>query len=101
MTEMRQKITAFLTPSQKYEIWLQLLRQESTVAEVAAAQQVEGQHRQAQGAGHRQHVGLDAAVAARIRDELRDLVVALERSETTGLRACTREDRTSEEGNAA
>lgn len=46
-------------------------------------------------------VGLDAAVAVRIRDELRDLVVALERSETTGLRACTREDQTSEEGNAA
>lgn len=30
-----------LSPSQKYEIWLQLLRQESTIAEVAAAQQVD------------------------------------------------------------
>lgn len=31
----------FLSPSQKYEIWLQLVRQEATVAEVAAAQQVD------------------------------------------------------------
>ena len=31
----------FLTPSQKYEIWLQLVRQEVTVAEVAADQQVD------------------------------------------------------------
>lgn len=30
-----------LTPSQKYEIWLQLVRQEATVAEVASAQQVD------------------------------------------------------------
>jgi transposase len=28
-----------LSPSQKYEIWLQLMRQELTVVEVAAAQQ--------------------------------------------------------------
>jgi transposase len=31
----------FLSPSQKYEIWLQLVRQEVTVAEAAAAQQVD------------------------------------------------------------
>ncbi len=31
----------FLGPSQKYEIWLQLIRQEVTVAEAAAAQQVD------------------------------------------------------------
>lgn len=31
----------FLSPSLKYEIWLQLVRQEATVAEVAAAQQVD------------------------------------------------------------
>ena len=31
----------FLSPSQKYEIWLQLVRQEVTVAEVAATQQVD------------------------------------------------------------
>jgi transposase len=31
----------FLGPSQKYEIWLQLIRQEVTVAEAAAAAQVD------------------------------------------------------------
>jgi len=31
----------FLSPSQKYEIWLQLVRQEATVAEVAASEQVD------------------------------------------------------------
>lgn len=31
----------FLSPSQKYEIWLQLVRQEVTVAEAAAAHQVD------------------------------------------------------------
>ena len=31
----------FLTPSQKYEIWLQLVRQEVTIAEAAAEQQVD------------------------------------------------------------
>lgn len=30
-----------LTPSQKYEIWLQLVRGEATMAEAAAAQQVD------------------------------------------------------------
>jgi len=30
-----------LSPSQKYEVWLQLVRQEATVAEVATAQQVD------------------------------------------------------------
>ena len=37
----KRRAKRFLSPSQKYEIWLQLLRQESTVAEVAAAQQVD------------------------------------------------------------
>ena len=46
-------------------------------------------------------VGLDAAVAVRIRDELKDLVVALERCEPTGSPAGIREDQASEEGNAA
>lgn len=31
----------FLSPSQKYEIWLQLLRQEVTIAEAAAQQHVD------------------------------------------------------------
>ena len=31
----------FLSPSQKYEIWLQLVGQEVTIAEAAAAQQVD------------------------------------------------------------
>jgi transposase len=31
----------FLSPSQKYEIWLQLVRQEVTIAEAAAQQQVD------------------------------------------------------------
>jgi transposase-like protein len=31
----------FLTPSQKYEIWLQLVRQEMTMAEAAAQHQVD------------------------------------------------------------
>jgi hypothetical protein len=37
----RRRAKRFLSPSQKYEIWLQLVRQETTVAEVAAAQQVD------------------------------------------------------------
>ena len=31
----------FLSPSQKYDIWLQLLRQEVTIAEAAAAEHVD------------------------------------------------------------
>jgi transposase len=31
----------FLSPSQKYEIWLQLVRQEATIAEVAAQEHVD------------------------------------------------------------
>jgi transposase-like protein len=31
----------FLSPSQKYEIWLQLVRGEATIAEAATAQQVD------------------------------------------------------------
>jgi len=41
-------------------------------------------------------VGLDAAVAVRIRDELKELVYALERSDTAASPVCTREDQTSE-----
>lgn len=41
-------------------------------------------------------VGLDAAVAVRIRDQLNDLVIALERSETPGSQACTCDDQTSQ-----
>jgi transposase-like protein len=37
----RRRAKRLLSPSQKYEIWLQLVRQEATVAEVAAAQQVD------------------------------------------------------------
>ena len=37
----RRRAKRFLSPSQKYEIWLQLVRQEATVAEVASAQQVD------------------------------------------------------------
>jgi len=33
----KRRVKRFLSPSQKYEIWLQLVRQEATVAEVAAA----------------------------------------------------------------
>jgi transposase len=37
----KRRAKRFLSPSQKYEIWLQLVRQEATVAEVAATQQVD------------------------------------------------------------
>jgi transposase len=37
----KRRAKRFLSPSQKYEIWLQLVRQEVTVAEVATAQQVD------------------------------------------------------------
>ena len=37
----KRRAKRLLSPSQKYEIWLQLVRQEATVAEVAAAQQVD------------------------------------------------------------
>jgi len=37
----RRRAKRFLSPLQKYEIWLQLIQQEATVAEVAAAQQVD------------------------------------------------------------
>ncbi len=37
----KRRAKRFLSPSLKYEIWLQLVRQEATVAEVAAAQQVD------------------------------------------------------------
>lgn len=40
-TPRKRRSKRFLSPTQKYEIWLQLLRQEATVAEVAAAQQVD------------------------------------------------------------
>lgn len=37
----RRRSKRLLSPSQKYEIWLQLVRQEITIAEAAAAQQVD------------------------------------------------------------
>jgi transposase len=37
----KRRAKRFLSPSQKYEIWLQLVRQEITIAEAAAAQQVD------------------------------------------------------------
>jgi hypothetical protein len=37
----RRRAKRVLSPSQKYEIWLQLVRQETTIAEAAAAQQVD------------------------------------------------------------
>lgn len=37
----KRRAKRFLSPSQKYEIWLQLVRQEATVAEVATTQQVD------------------------------------------------------------
>lgn len=37
----RRRAKRFLTPSQNHEIWLQMVRQEATVAEVASAQQVD------------------------------------------------------------
>ena len=37
----KRRSKRFLTPSQKYEIWLQLLRQEVTMAEAATAARVD------------------------------------------------------------
>ncbi len=37
----RRRGKRFLSPSQKYEIWLQLVRQEVTIAEAATAQHVD------------------------------------------------------------
>ena len=37
----RRRSKRFLSPSQKYEIWLQLVRQEVTIAEAAAQQHVD------------------------------------------------------------
>jgi transposase len=37
----KRRAKRFLSPSQKYEIWLQLVRQEATIAEAATAQQVD------------------------------------------------------------
>ncbi len=37
----RRRSKRFLTPSQKYEIWLQLVRQEVTIAEVASTEHVD------------------------------------------------------------
>ena len=37
----KRRAKRFLTPSQKYEIWLQLIRQEMTIAEAAATEQVD------------------------------------------------------------
>jgi hypothetical protein len=38
---VRRRPKRVLSPSQKYEIWLQLVRQEITIAEAAASQQVD------------------------------------------------------------
>ncbi len=37
----KRRAKRFLSPSQKFEIWLQLVRSEATVAEVASTQQVD------------------------------------------------------------
>ena len=37
----KRRSKRMLSPSQKYEIWLQLVRQEVTIAEAASAQQVD------------------------------------------------------------
>jgi transposase len=37
----KRRAKRFMSPSQKYEIWLQLVRQEVTIAEAAAAQRVD------------------------------------------------------------
>ena len=37
----KRRSKRMLSPSQKYEIWLQLVRQETTIAEAASAQQVD------------------------------------------------------------
>ena len=37
----KRRSKRFLTPSQKYEIWLQLVRQEVTIAEAAATERVD------------------------------------------------------------
>ena len=37
----RRRSKRLLSPSQKYEIWLQLVRQETTIAEAAAAERVD------------------------------------------------------------
>jgi transposase len=37
----RRRSKRLLSPTQKYEIWLQLVRQEVTIAEAAAAHQVD------------------------------------------------------------
>lgn len=38
---VKRRAKRFLSPSQKYEIWLRLVRQEVTIAEVAASEQVD------------------------------------------------------------
>jgi len=40
-TGPKRRKKRFLTPSAKYEIWLRLVRQEVTIAEVAATEQVD------------------------------------------------------------
>ena len=37
----KRRSKRMMSPSQKYEIWLQLVRQETTIAEAASAQQVD------------------------------------------------------------
>ncbi len=40
-TSRGRRVKKFLTPSMKYEIWLQLIRGEATIAQAAAASAVD------------------------------------------------------------
>ena len=42
----KRRSKRFLTPSQKYEIWLQLVRQEVTMAEAASRERVDQRARE-------------------------------------------------------
>ncbi len=57
-TSRKRSLKRFLTPSQKYEIWLQLLRQEVTMAEAATA------------------AGVDRSTIVRIRQVAKDGALA-------------------------
>lgn len=57
-TSRKRSLKRFLTPSQKYEIWLQLLRQEVTMAEAATT------------------AGVDRSTIVRIRQVAKDGALA-------------------------
>ncbi len=57
-TSRKRSLQRFLTPSQKYEIWLQLLRQEVTMAEAATT------------------AGVDRSTIVRIRQVAKDGALA-------------------------